>query len=79
VHELYRATLLHLDERQALRFRPSLTNREHLLRGEVAPTVAEPLRALVEGYDRFWYSGTTCTAAEWQRFLALTDATWSAA
>jgi hypothetical protein len=78
VHELYLATLLHLDERQSLRFRPSLTNREHLLRGEVAPALAQPLGALVEGYDRFWYSGTACTAAEWQRFRALTDAAWNA-
>jgi hypothetical protein len=79
VHELYLATLLHLDERQSLRFRPSLTNREHLLRGEVAPALAQPLSALVEGYDRFWYSGTACTVAEWQRFQALTDAAWNAA
>ena len=40
VHELYLATLLHLDERQSLRFRPSLTNREHLLRGEVTARVS---------------------------------------
>ena len=33
-----------------------------------APALAQPLGALVEGYDRFWYSGTACTAAEWQRF-----------
>jgi hypothetical protein len=78
VHELYLATLLHLDERQSLRFRPSLTNREHLLRGEVAPGLAAPLEALVEGYDRFWYSGTACTTDEWQRFRALTDAAWNA-
>ncbi len=74
VHELYLATLQLLDERRLLRFRPALTNREHLRRGQVAPALLGPLATLVEGYDQAWYSGEACTAADWQRFRALADA-----
>lgn len=74
VHELYLATLQHLNERGLLRFRPALTNREHLRHGRVAPTLLAPLTTLVEGYDQAWYSGAACTADDWQRFRALADA-----
>src|SRR5262249_16811228 len=57
VHQLYLATLLHLDERGRLRFRPSLTNREHLTAGHVDPGLAPVLAPGIEGYDRLWYGG----------------------
>ena len=74
VHELYLATLQHLDERGLLRFRPALTNREHLRHGRVAPALLAPLTTLVDGYDRAWYSGAACTADDWRRFRSLADA-----
>ena len=79
VHELYAATLLHLDERGLLRFRPSLTNREHLVRGAASPALAPLLAPLVEGYDRLWYSGAPCTADDWTGFAALSEAVWRTA
>jgi hypothetical protein len=74
VHELYLATLQHLDERGLLWFRHALTNREHLRHGRVAPALLASLTTLVEGYDRAWYSGEVCTADDWRRFRALADA-----
>ena len=71
VHQLYLATLLHLDERGLLRFRPSLTNREHLTTGNLAPGLAPVLTPVIEGYDRLWYGGIPCTADDWARFRAL--------
>ena len=78
VHQLYLATLLHLDERGLLRFRPSLTNREHLTAGHVDPGLAPVLAPVIEGYDRLWYGGIPCTADDWARFRALADPAWSA-
>ena len=78
IHELYLATLLHLDERGLLRFRPSLTNREHLAPGRASPTLAPLLAPLVEAYDRLWYGGVPCTTDDWQEIAALADAAWRA-
>jgi hypothetical protein len=76
VHQLYLATLLHLDERGRLRFRPSLTNREHLTAGHVDPGLAPVLAPVIEGYDRLWYGGIPCTADDWARFRALAEPAW---
>lgn len=79
VHDLYLATLLHLDERGLLRYWPSLTNREHLRAGNVVAELAPTLAPLVESYDRLWYSGAPCTAGDWQRFARLVEPAWRAA
>lgn len=77
VRELYLATLHHLDARGVLRFRPTLTNREHLAAaGALEPPVAAALAALVETYDQLWYSGAQCGPDDWGRFVALCDAAW---
>ncbi|HLH23984.1 MAG TPA: DUF4129 domain-containing protein [Chloroflexota bacterium] len=78
VHELYLATLLALDERHQLRYRPDLTNREHLVAGHASPGVAATLEPLVAAFDRLWYSGTPVSADDWARFVPLADAAQAA-
>jgi hypothetical protein len=73
---LYRATLLQLDEHGRLRYRPSLTNREHLALADLTSEVSAILRPLVERYDRLWYGGGRCDADAWARFVALAEPAW---
>jgi hypothetical protein len=77
VRELYLATLLRLDERRLLRFRPDLTNREHLAAGQHNVALALALGPLVERFDQLWYSGAPVAAPDWRQFLALADAAQS--
>src|SRR5205814_2077071 len=52
-----------------LQFRPTLTNREHLVEapGELRPL----LEPLVGRYDRLWYGQSSCAEADYLEFRAL--------
>jgi Domain of unknown function (DUF4129) len=73
IHELYLATLLALDDRHLLRYRADLTNREHLVAGQISLALAVALEPLVEMFDRLWYSGALVGPDDWTRFVALAD------
>ncbi|MEM6471005.1 MAG: DUF4129 domain-containing protein [Planctomycetota bacterium] len=53
------ATLLRLEQTQKRKFRPGVTNREHLRRYRDTG-VYEPLRRIVELIDRTWYGDAVC-------------------
>ena len=53
------ATLLRLELAQKKRFRPGMTNREHLRRYSRSP-IFEPMQYMVELMDQTWYGGANC-------------------
>lgn len=53
------ATLLRLEQKQERRFRPGMTNREHLRRYRDTG-IFEPLRFIVDLIDRTWYGDAVC-------------------
>lgn len=53
------ATLLRLELAQEKRFRPGMTNREHLRRYRRS-AIFEPMQYIVELMDRTWYGGAEC-------------------
>ncbi|NJN19376.1 MAG: DUF4129 domain-containing protein [Oscillochloris sp.] len=55
VRYLYLASLIWLDERGAMRYERTLTNREHLARLADQPHLREQLRPVVDTFDRVWY------------------------
>ena len=79
VHELHLATLLTLNERGLLRFRPHLTNREHLAGDQVREDLRPVLVPAIDVYDRLWYSGRAVGAEDWHRFRTLAEAVEAAA
>lgn len=55
VRYLYLSSLLWLDERGALRYERSLTNREYLARLNERPQLRARLAPVIETFDRVWY------------------------
>ncbi len=53
------ATLLRLELAQEKRFRPGMTNQEHLRRYQRSP-LFEPMQYIVNLMDRTWYGGVSC-------------------
>lgn len=68
VRYLYLSSLLLLVERGLLPPDRSLTNREHLRRVADRPELAQPLREVVEVFDRVWYGFQPLEAADYQRY-----------
>ena len=70
VRQLYLATLLLLDERGALKFDKSLTNRETLraVSRQGAPALADALRPIVDVYDRVWYGFAHIAGPEFEQY-----------
>jgi len=72
---LFIATMLELQRRGALILQPGLTNREYVAAiraGKLAPKETEqPLRQLVEEFDRFWYGHLPFGPGDYQRCVAL--------
>jgi hypothetical protein len=71
LHAFYRYAILTLAERRALRYEPSLTDRELLERASSLPQV-ETLRELISLHDRAWFGqkGATIEEADHARTLA---------
>jgi hypothetical protein len=71
LHAFYRYAILTLAERRALRYEPSLTDRELLERASALPQV-ETLRELISLHDRAWFGlkGATVEDADHARTLA---------
>ena len=55
VRFLYLSSLLVLDEQGLLRYDRSRTNREYLLSVASRPDLADPLRDVIDVFDRVWY------------------------
>ncbi|HMA35632.1 MAG TPA: DUF4129 domain-containing protein [Chloroflexia bacterium] len=65
----YLATLLALDEAGHMRFDPALTNGEYLRQAPAG--MREPLRPLIQRFERFWYGGYPATAQDYAAYQAL--------
>jgi len=68
IRHLYLSTLLLLDERRALRYDRSLTNREVLAQVAGDEALAERLRPVVEEFDRVWYGFAPVDEAEYEAY-----------
>ena len=55
IRYLYLSSLLVLDEQGVLRYDRSRTNREYLRSVASRPDLADPLRDVIEVFDRVWY------------------------
>jgi hypothetical protein len=55
IRYLYLSSLLVLDEQRLLRYDRSRTNREYLQSISSKPALANPLRKVIEVFDRVWY------------------------
>lgn len=62
VRYLYLSSLLWLDERGALRYERSLTNREYLGRLRERPALRDRLAPVIETFDRVWYGSAPLDA-----------------
>ncbi len=68
VRYLYLSTLLLLDERRALRYDRSLTNREVLAQVADNAALVERLRPVVDEFDRVWYGFAPLDEAEYETY-----------
>ncbi len=68
IRYLYLSTLLLLDERRALRYDRSLTNREVLAQVAGDEALVERLRPVVEEFDRVWYGFAPVDEAEYAEY-----------
>ncbi|MCS7059549.1 MAG: DUF4129 domain-containing protein [Anaerolineae bacterium] len=68
VRLLYLACLLRLDERGALRYDRTQTNREYVRQIADRPALAEALRQVVEVFDDVWYGFRPITPQGYQAF-----------
>ncbi len=80
IRTLYLAALIRLEERGALRFERSLTNREVLKTAAASggPALSDRLAPLVERFDRYWYGADACTEQDYREFARLSDWAWEA-
>ena len=63
IHELFLYVIASLEQREAIRYDPALTDHELLLRAAAIPH-AEDLRDLVSSYERAWFGLREPTVAE---------------
>lgn len=68
VRYLYLSALLTLDERGALRYDRSKTNREYLRSVAGQPALAVALREVIDVFDRVWYGFQPLDAASYARY-----------
>jgi hypothetical protein len=68
IRYLYLSTLLLLDERRALRYDRSLTNREVLAQIASDEALVERLRPVVDEFDRVWYGFAPVDEAEYEEY-----------
>jgi hypothetical protein len=70
VRYLYLSALLLLDERGLLRYDRSSTNREYLRTLAGKPNLAQPMRVVIDIFDRVWYGFEEIDQATYQAYLA---------
>ncbi len=73
VRYLYLSSLLLLDERGLLRFDRSKTNREYLRSVASYPHLSEPLREVIDVFDRVWYGFRTLDEYEFRHYVEKVD------
>jgi len=73
IRYLYLSSLLVLDEKGLLRYDRSRTNREYLRSVSGKPGVAEPLRDVIEVFDRVWYGFESVDEASYQSYTKHVD------
>lgn len=70
VRYLYLASLLLLDERGALHYNPTLTNREHLRQVQNNIALHDALRPVVQTFDHVWYGFAPLSDRMYAQFKA---------
>ncbi len=74
VRYLYLSSLRFLEEAGRLRYDRALTNREYVRQVEGQPDLAEPVRAVVNTFDRTWYGFIPVDAQAYEQFIAQVQA-----
>ena len=73
VRYLYLSSLLILDEQGLLRYDRSRTNREYLRSISSRPQLAEPLREVIDVFDRVWYGFDSVDEETYQSYVQHVD------
>jgi len=73
VRYLYLSSLLLLDERGLLRFDRSKTNREYLRSVTAFPHLSEPLRQVIDVFDRVWYGFQPLDRDDFEHYMQKVD------
>jgi len=73
IRYLYLSSLLVLDEQGLLRYDRSRTNREYLRSIASQPKLAEPLREVIDVFDRVWYGFDSVDEATYQSYVKHVD------
>ena len=69
IRYLYLSSLLVLDEQGLLRYDRSRTNREYLRSVSSKPELAEPLKDVINVFDRVWYGFESVDEQEYQSYV----------
>jgi len=70
IRYLYLSSLLTLDEQGLLRYDRSRTNREYLRSVASRPILANPLRSVIDLFDRVWYGFDEVDEKTYQAYVA---------
>jgi hypothetical protein len=73
VRYLYLSSLLILDEQGLLRYDRSRTNREYLRSIASQPRLANPLRDVIDVFDRVWYGFEAVDAETYRSYVKHVD------
>ncbi len=73
IRYLYLSSLLVLDEQGLMRYDRSRTNREYLRSVASKPEVANPLRAVIDVFDRVWYGFEGVDEETYQTYVERVD------
>lgn len=68
VRQLYLATLYLLDQRERIKFDPSLTNREYLSLANGDAATLSALKPIIETFDRTWYGFEPISPQEFETY-----------
>jgi len=73
IRYLYLSSLLVLDERGLMRYDRSRTNREYLRSVSSRPQLANPLRDVIDVFDKVWYGFESVDEQTYQSYLKHVD------
>jgi len=73
IRYLYLSSLLVLDEQGLMRYDRSRTNREYLRSVSTRPELAQPLRAVIDVFDRVWYGFEGVDEQTYQSYVERVD------
>lgn len=73
IRYLYLSSLLVLDEQGLMRYDRSRTNREYLRSVSSKPELAQPLRAVIDVFDRVWYGFEGVDEQTYQSYVERVD------